>query len=381
MESDSESNSETNMEYQYNPEEPIYYNLKAKDILLLGLPRGCIYYDNVYISAYTVNTDGECPFIRYLLTNSKLDPKLKFPRVPLFSNLNTSNLINYTQVCLFGLLMLEEYELFSAATNFTGFYESNNNLYMFFDITKLNLRLDDVYKSSHLWLALMDEIVNHKCLCDIKMDPALVNLFLCNQDLCFLVDANNENYEIPVICYTGKPINKLNFTFIFGEPKCDKTSILGPFYYFTDFHNAIKDGVWSENRTPEYKSTTLLTDGKNGSYTEGGIIRFAVFPGNTKYIENKPDDPNDESDTKYHRLQDENLDQNMERLTMRISDHDGNWAQNYDSVYLGSIELDNGTFIDKPYLVVKKYKQQISLSYHLIDKKTIDADMKDYSIL
>ena len=376
MESDSDSNDE-----QYNPEEPIYYNLKAKDSLLLDLPRGSIYYDNVYIAAYTINTDGECPFIRYLLTNSKVEPQLKFPRVPLFSNLNTSNLINYTQVALFGLLMLEDYELFSAATHFTGFLESNNNLYMFFDITKLNLRLDDVYKSNHLWLALMDEIVNHKCLCDIKMDHSLVNLFLCNEDLLFLVNENNENYQIPVVCYAGKPVSKLNFTFIFGEPKRDKNSILGPFYYFTDFNNAIKDGVSSENRKVEYKKTTLLTDGNNGDYTEGGIIRFAVFVGNTKYIENKPNDPNDESDTKYERLQDENLDQNMERLTMRISDHDGNWARNYDSAYLGCIELDNGTFIDKPYLVVKNYKQQVSLSYHLVNNKTLNGDSRDYSIL
>jgi hypothetical protein len=376
MESDSDSNDE-----QYNPEEPIYYNLKAKDFLLLDLPRGSIYYDNVYIAAYTINTDGECPFIRYLLTNSKVEPQLKFPRVPLFSNLNTSNLINYTQVALFGLLMLEDYELFSAATHFTGFLESNNNLYMFFDITKLNVRIDDVYKSNHLWLALMDEIVNHKCLCDIKMDHSLVNLFLCNEDLLFLVNENNENYQIPVVCYAGKPVSKLNFTFIFGEPKRDKNSILGPFYYFTDFNNAIKDGVFSENRKVEYKKTTLLTDGNNGDYTEGGIIRFAVFVGNTKYIENKPNDPNDESDTKYERLQDENLDQNMERLTMRISDHDGNWARNYDSAYLGCNELDNGTFVEKPLLVVKNYKQQVSLSYHLVDKKTLNGDSRDYSIL
>lgn len=363
MESDSDSNIDN--DEQYNPEEPIYYNFKAKGSLLLDLPRESMYYDNVYISAYTVTTDGENPFLRYLLTNSKIDPKLKFPRVPLFSNLNTPDLINYTQVCLFGLLMLEEYELFSAAVHFDGFFETNNNLYMFFDITKLNLRIDDIYKNNHLWLTLVDEIVNRKCICDIKIDYSLINFFLNNEKFCFLLDENGESFEIPVVCYTGKPANKLNFTFIFGEPKRDKNSIFGPYYYFTDFNNAIKYGSWTEN----------------GEYSEGGIVRFAVFTGNTRYIENDPNDPNDESDTKYERLQDENLDQNMERLTMRISDHDGNWARNYDSVYLGCLELDNGTFIDKPLLVVQKYRQQIPLSYHLVDKKTLNGDLKDYSIL
>jgi hypothetical protein len=360
-----ESDSESSIEYEYNPDEHIYYNLKAKDLLVLDLPREIMHYDNVYVCGYTINIDGEHPFIRYLLTNSKLDPKLKFPRVPLFSNLNTPDLINYTQVCLFGLLMSEEYELFSQATHFTGFFESNNNLYVFFDITKLSLRIDDIYKNNHLWLTLVDEIVNQKCLCDIKIDYSLINFFLSNDKFCFLVDADGESFEIPVVCYVGKPTSKLNFTFIFGEPKRDKNSIFGPYYYFTDFNNAIKGCSWSEN----------------SQYIEGGIIRFAVFTGNTKYIENDQDDPPDESDIKYQRLLDETLDQNMERLTMRISDHDGNWARNYDSIYLGCVELDNGTFIDKPLLVVQKYKQQVPLSYHLVDKKTLNGDIKDYSIL
>jgi hypothetical protein len=71
----------------------------------------------------------------------------------------------------------------------------------------------------------------------------------------------------------------------------------------------------------------------------------------------------------------------MERLTMRISDHDGNWVQNYDSVYLGEVELDNGILLDRPILVVKEYKQQIPLSYHFIDKRTINLTVNEYSIM
>ena len=65
-----------------------------------------------------------------------------------------------------------------------------------------------------------------------------------------------------------------------------------------------------------------------------------------------------------------------ENLTLRITDYDGNWAKNYDSVYIGDIELDNGEKMkNTPIYVVKKYEQQISLSYHFINTNN------DYQIL
>ena len=54
---------------------------------------------------------------------------------------------------------------------------------------------------------------------------------------------------------------------------------------------------------------------------------------------------------------------------MRISDHVGKWGENYDSVFLGKIELDNGEYLkNTPIYVLKEYEQQIPLSYHFIDK-------------
>ena len=62
-------------------------------------------------------------------------------------------------------------------------------------------------------------------------------------------------------------------------------------------------------------------------------------------VENLPNDESDNSDIKKERLEDPDLDKNMEILIMRISDHDGKWTENYDSAFLGKIELDNGLII------------------------------------
>jgi hypothetical protein len=175
-----------------------------------------------------------------------------------------------------------------------------------------------------------------------------------------LEDINNEDYEVPLVSYVGKQSNKLNFTYIFGETKQNKNAILGPYYYFTSFENALKDAM-SNN------------DNKNG------IVRFAVFTKNIKYIENNQDDNIDESETKKMKLQDESVDQKYERLTMRVTDYDGKWTENYDSCYLGHIELDNGEYLKNvPILVVKEYNQQIPLSYHY-NKKPLAEN--EYSIV
>ena len=352
------------MENEYTPVEPNYYNYKAKELLVRELSRDVMCYDNIRICAYHVNNEGKYPFLRFLLTSTLYNNTLTLPHLPLFNNLDTDNLIIYTKMYLSGLLMINDPEKFTEELEFDGFYDYNNVLYVFVNITKCNVKIDDTYKSNHLWLTMVDEIVNYKHVCNIKIDPNVVDLFTYNDFLCFLLDDANNSYETPVTCYVGKPESKLNFTFIFGEIKKDKNEMLGPYYYFKDFYLAFKDAI------------LLKTDN-----TKSGLVRFSIFVGNTKYIQNNKSDPNDESEIKIQRFNDESLDQNMERLTMRISDHDGNWTQNYDSVYLGEVELDNGILLDRPILVVKEYKQQIPLSYHFIDKRTVNFTANDYSIM
>jgi hypothetical protein len=93
------------------------------------------------------------------------------------------------------------------------------------------------------------------------------------------------------------------------------------------------------------------------------------------FISDDINDDIDESETKKLRLQDVNLNQNIERLTMRISDHDGKWAENgFDSSYLGIVELDDGNLFEKSQVALKEYTQQIPLSYHYIDLKTFNEN-------
>lgn len=348
---------------EYNPVPQKYYNYIGKSHLSLDYKREITNYNDVNIVSYKVNNNSMYPLIQFLFGKSEFTSELSFPKIPIFKNFNDTELIDYTKVCLFGFLMLENYETFNETIIFDGFYEYKNSLYLFFDITKLNIQLYDIYKNSFLWFGLIDEIINYRHICNIEINENVTQMFKDNQDFCFLLDENNSVYELPVVCFTSKPEKKLNYTYIFGETKGNKNDLLGPYYYFTDYFNAFEDASKFEECSKQ------------------GIVRFAIFTGNVKYIENCLNDPIDDSEIKKQRLQDPIIDQKLERMTMRITDYDGKWANNYDSVYLGNLELDDGTFLNKHSIVVREYQQQIPLSYHFIDKETLNAGREDYFIL
>ena len=77
---------------------------------------------------------------------------------------------------------------------------------------------------------------------------------------------------------------------------------------------------------------------------------------------------------KKKRSHDNLLDINHETLVSRISDHNGKWAAEYDSAYIGNLLLDDGNYIkDTPIIVIRDYDQQVQLSYHYIPNVTTDT--------
>lgn len=370
------------------PDKPMYYNYAikhflVKDSALFFDPK---LYEKIIICVYSISTNGKYPFIQYLLSKNGFE-NLCLPILPVFTAFGKDKLIDYSKVYLSGILQVENFEEFNKKIEYNGYYEFEQNIYLFFDITNCGVCIDDNYSSCLVNFALIDEIINHRKICNMSISEETTQFFITNCSLNYLYDKNNEAYENPIVGFVGKPTpRKTIFTYTFGEKPKNKSAILGPYYYFTNFNYAIRQGGWSHDYKPEYMYNKLITDNDYGRYFEGGIVRFALFTGNTKYIENMPNNANDESDIKTQRLNDLSLDKKYEILTLRISDHNGLWAKTFDSAYLGNIELDDGSFIeDAPLIVLKEYNQQIPLSYHFIDKSSLgnkyDSNNHSYRIV
>lgn len=354
----------------------------------------CIDNARIHLCMYSVNTSAKNPFLEFfLIKNNQNDiypDILCFPSF--FYYRDVSNDILKESSKIQKMLLLD-----TSSITFNGYLleELNglNDLYLFYEYNnetqnshENDIGSGEMYRNDILWKVVIDEIVNSRLVCNFPIDDVVTNFFLRNIQFMFLFKNNDKNnniiYETPTVVYHGVNESMLYFKYIFGIPKTNHDEIMGPFYYFTNYENAVKMSIDSYNNkcnnTPnaELKTETqpnilnFILD-KTKTDKKIGIIRSVIFLGVNKVPTNYPEDDVDNS---FHSsilscIDNENVQIN------RISDHDGLWTDNYDSVYIGKLLLDNGKFINgAPLWVVKDYNQQASISYHYLSSKLLNDE-------
>ena len=327
-----------------------FFNYSALDFLMKDeIP----FFENVNICAFYVNQTAKHPFLQFLFNKyppGLLDDTLCLPS---FSCVSQSSILDECFIKLDTLIgsyiRHENYNY-----NYKGYLVEDNELYLFFDLSDLDVQVQELYRREPAWFVLVDEIINYESVCNFKIYSTSCNFFKKNKEFYKLYDENENLIEMPVVCYSGVEEKKLKFTGIFGIGKSDNTHIVGPYYYFTSYSKSIKQCVM------------ISESGKCG------IVRFALFLGKLKVPLNYPNEENDESEYKKQAIKDTCSTDDFQKNTLKISDYDGTWTEEYDSVYIGKLEMLNGKTIEEaPYWVVKEYEQQSPLSYHYIDKRSI----------
>jgi hypothetical protein len=386
-----------------NNEEDKYFSYPALDFLYNDMDDFFFseQVNQVILVPFKINFNCNSPFNSVLLLNNFFYNTFHFPYVSINPNFDSKNyFLDTIHNYLFSILSSNnsnnsndfkyDIETFIAAIEFKGIYVYEQQIYAFIDLSKLELNISLVKQDTLCWFGLMDEIVNKKHICNIPINNTVTDFFVNNNIFIYFKNSKEEQIEIPTVVYTGTHESQLHFKYVFGNTPCDDNSILGSGFYFTDYTNAIRQGGWSPDYKEEFKHGKELTENnKNGKYTKGGVIRYAVFLGNNLVKQNFPNDDVDNSEIKNTKLinTENNPEINMyEKMTLRISDHDGLWKQSYDSVYLGKLELDNGDFLkNTPIYVVHDYYKHTPLSYHHIDKTTLgdifDENNNYYQIL
>ena len=293
----------------------------------------------VFLCAYTIDNLDSVPFLKYLFVYDPEDPNmLVLASYEYFaSGINCKELKMDASMLLINILDRSNMGDFV----FKGYDVRDTNVYVFFDVT--NYHIDVNHHNDAIKFCLIDEIMNTRKCFNYTISEAVALHFQSKPWLVYLCDANGNKIEIPNAGYIHADYNDLSFLNAFGVKKSDDLSLLGPYYYFTDYENAIR-------------KTKCCSDNANG------IVRFALFMGAMLVKLNYPMDSIDVSDIKKCRVEDDGFERKYECLTMRISDHAGKWAENYDSVFVGRVELDDGSFLrDSPFIVVKKHEQSVIL--------------------
>ena len=303
---------------------------------------------NVVLCCYKIFDTTERPFLQYLLAD--VNGTLDFPRYTVSFNPfrvndigvdipNDTNKYELSSRKIFTIVrkfLLQTTKIEHHNMVYTGYKKYNGDIYLFIDLS-ISSKIKNLCDSQ---FCLIDEMVNIERVYNKPINPRVTN-FVQNNMASFTIldDKNNKALEIPTAVYLGCNESNLNFTYIFGNKKSHDNTMLGPYYYFTNFENASK---------------------------YYGSVRFAIFTGHMLVKQNFPNDEIDESLLKQQRLNDQRLNHKYELMTQRITDYDGRWAANYDSVYLGHMELDDGQILkNTPVIVVKSHDQQMPLDYYV----------------
>jgi len=309
----------------------------------------------IHICPYMINNSAKYPFLQYVMQKYSEDHPY-FPNMIRFHSFTYLQGMNIMELCqsvvdIIFLCYTAPKQQFERKYNYKGFTNTKtgnkNNLYLFFDFSSYSIDSHKLYKANDLYLVLIDEIVNHKSVANFPVDPCAQDFFINNNEFMYLTDNDDFYIESPIVVYSNCSRNMIDFKLTFGvSPSSNPTALLGPYYYFTDYKNAVEQKA-----------------------TYDAIIRLAIFTRNMKAPFNHLDDSPDKSQiTQNMLLQDtESVDYIEARNTIRFSDRDALWTEYYDSVYIGKLELDNGKFYDKaPLWIIKDHECEMPLSSFVI---------------
>ena len=336
-----------------------YQYLSTPSINLNNIP--CQKKQRIFICIYHIQ-EQETPFLEYLL--------YKYPK-------------KECDVCLFPFierdskkqLKTQIIDFFKNIINIAqpwtlkGYIQEKKDIYMLFHLPHAGDLLGEhiLRRGSEWWWCLIDEICNQRHIVNFPIHYSVTNLFLKNPDLIYLEDTKGDNYPIPRALYYGTYSSIAPFYFVFG-PKQTVAGRYGPYYYLGSYEKIIRYAGWSPEYTPLKKNNVSIADEHGQLLEGGGIIRYAVFLGKIKVLLNHPHDEK-HSDIPIKNTLD---------FQLRMEDRDGKWAINHDSLYYGRAQLAGHPIRRwriNPGFVTKNFNQQIPLSMHLLDKKTLKTNL------
>jgi hypothetical protein len=311
----------------------------------------------IHVCGYQISKLNNYPYLEFLMNvdhTKQNTPTLCFPqfRYSSFSSSDfvvTQSSIYLKQICLFEHKLIDiEYD---------GYTHDNNNIYLFFNITGLDMVGSKKCKKDDIWLVTVEEIEHQGTVCDYKIQESLTVFFRNNNKLLELRDIEGIFYETPSVVYSHCPASKLDFVTMFGVSPSSNEAMFGRYYYFTDYKNAVRNAYWVKGKRNDEKCA---------------ILRCLILLGKLNVKMNYPNDPVDTSLITQEMLQTASESKHEEyqkiKMLMRVSERDGIWTKEYDSIFVGNIELDDGSlFEDYPLWVVKEYEHHMVYTSHTVN--------------
>ena len=294
-------------------------------------------YNDIVLIMFKVNCDGKIPFLEFGLNYDVMSGLCDFMR------------ISRNQLP----------ELNTTLKN-VGYMLTDSKAYLFVELDNNQREANQMmsFVIPTLQFTLADEIMNLQHVYGDPISEEVTEFFSDYRHFLFLHDIHYNMYETPSVAYAGIEKSNADFTKVFGIDRSESTAPFGSGWYFTSFSNARQNSI---RPIYDYISPSLLN--KSNDKKNGVVSRFVLFLGKMKVVNNHPENEIDESEIKTCMINKEETRKNA-KLTMRITDHDGKWQQNFDSIFIGDLLLDDGSKLDMgPLYVIKEHNQQMCIDY------------------
>lgn len=305
--------------------------------------------DIIKIVIYQINNFNTLPFLTYLLykSNKKEDDSELISLLEIKIDKSDAESIKNKTKNIVRDIIFKDY---TTKPKYKGYREYKNNKYLFFEHSPKKEALATMIIRDTNWIwCLVDELINKKNVLTFPIKNSTIDFFLHNLDISTIYRKDNiSSFETPVVGYYGNHYKKINFISVFGIPRSSVFASLGPFYYFASYDLAVNYAMFpSHKKIPEFIDEEQIFN-KENKYTKGGLVRFAVFMGKSKFF-------------------DETIIEKYDALNK-------DWYQSYNSAF---IQENKGKGLK---FGVKQYLQQIPLSYHIINTSTNETDFEKIKI-
>ena len=332
---------------------------------------------------YQINqTNGSLPFLEFLLymqgsAREKKGARLVFPHI--FSRHTKTGLVDQCRPALTALFN----DMDDVKYDGYVYEKSQRRCTLFFNkiYNKHSGGIPFMQADNHWFWCLSSEIFNERQMMQRAISDDVVSFFNRNPDIMRLT-LNGRTLESPSALYAGKHFNYVSYMAEFGMKKASTRAHFGPYYYFVSFIGAMRYACYSMGFEPHVLDDgTVLTVNEHGKHTRGGLVRFAVFLGRCRgFFMNGEEDRSELS--MYWADRDPFV-----KVKLALRDINGNWTQAFNSAYVGEYELkiDEKTKTRIPNWAIKDYDNQIPLSCHEIDMKSVpneyDAGFAKYELV
>lgn len=292
---------------------------------------------HIKMICYHVNTEGAFPFIQFLLYNNFGIPffgnffqELDFPMLEIQEKKTHNIHLNVKEKITYLLSTIHCNVDNVNDIKIKGFYNNTNQYYLFIDISNISITPVYLTKTTSVWFALTNEIMNNKSVCNIPISKQIIELFSSDYRIFTITDLDKKCIRNPDVVYEGSHFKQTEFQSIFGISKKSNEQYYHLLYSIND---AFKHGGWNNTGAPEFKFNKQITDNEYGRYVSGGINRIALLSSCGIAINS-----------------DDIIDGHL----------------NFEGYDLATTIINN-----QPIAIIKDIHQQVSLSYHKIDKKNM----------